>query len=398
MDIFTTSVDALFPSVSSQNAQREQFALSSLEKGLTAYADGKYQEAIRNLKQAVGWAPTSSTALDAYDYITESYLQLGDSQSAIATLKSSIQLAPDRESTRLTLGNLYTTLGQYSDALAEYQQVVRINPSAANRYTLGQGYLGAGLAGEALAQFEQVRQQSPGDPQGYHGIGQAYSAQGRYDLAISAFHSAIDVQEDYWQAYADLGYALVDSGDTAAAREIVTQLQGNDDDLATLLSGYIDTQEKPRLVAAFAATILPYFLNALGPGTEVADLSIYLADPGAEQLMSLSFQFSKEMDAQSVENVANWSITRALGTGSGDGYNYNLALPSTEVSIAETPYAVYYDAETLTATVIFKVQQNDAGTGTIDPSHINFSFTGQDTYGLTMDPTADTYSGFSGAA
>jgi hypothetical protein len=104
------------------------------------------------------------------------------------------------------------------------------------------------------------------------------------------------------------------------------------------------------------------------------------------------------MDSNSVENVLNWNISRAVGTGFGDGYNLNQPLPSTEVDLPSHPYAVTYDSNTQTATVLFKIQQNATADGTIDTKHINFSFSGVDEQGLKMDPKADTYSGYSGIA
>jgi hypothetical protein len=107
------------------------------------------------------------------------------------------------------------------------------------------------------------------------------------------------------------------------------------------------------------------------------------------------FQFSKQMDAASIENVFNWKIERATGSGRGDGYNYDMRLKDTEISLPATPQAVYYDQQAMTATVLFKVSQNANANGTIDPSHINFSFSGKDVVGLSMDKSADMYSGFS---
>jgi hypothetical protein len=75
-----------------------------------------------------------------------------------------------------------------------------------------------------------------------------------------------------------------------------------------------------------------------------------------------------------------------------------MIVPSTEVSIAPTPLAVFYNQDEQTATVVFKLRQNASGDGTLDPSHINFSFSGKDVVGQAMDPSADRYSGFSGFA
>jgi hypothetical protein len=59
---------------------------------------------------------------------------------------------------------------------------------------------------------------------------------------------------------------------------------------------------------------------------------------------------------------------------------------------------VYYNQQDQAATVLFRIRQNATGNGTLDPSHINFSFNGKDVVGLSMDKSADQYSGFSGFA
>ncbi len=91
MDVFSVSADSLFPISSSQNAQKEQYALQYLEKGLTQFTEKNYQEAIQTLKQAVGLAPTAESAIDAYDYIASAYTTLGDHEAAIQTYKASIR-------------------------------------------------------------------------------------------------------------------------------------------------------------------------------------------------------------------------------------------------------------------------------------------------------------------
>jgi hypothetical protein len=65
------------------------------------------------------------------------------------------------------------------------------------------------------------------------------------------------------------------------------------------------------------------------------------------------------------------------------------------VQISPIPVSVAYDASSASATVSFLIQQNAAGTGTIDPSHIMFKFSGSDMYGNTMNTTADEYGGIS---
>ena len=112
----------------------------------------------------------------------------------------------------------------------------------------------------------------------------------------------------------------------------------------------------------------------------------------------MTIQFDKNMDRASVENVANWQISRATGAGPGESYNFGLRIPSTEVGVQGIPEAVAWDEDNLTATVYFKIRQNSKANGTIDPSHIEFRFSGKDIYGLSMDPKADQFTGFKGVA
>jgi hypothetical protein len=104
------------------------------------------------------------------------------------------------------------------------------------------------------------------------------------------------------------------------------------------------------------------------------------------------------MDRESIENPANWLISRAAGQGPGQSYNFGMRVPATEVSIKPIPDAVTWDEDNLTASVYFTITQNASGTGTLDPSHIEFKFSGKDIYGLAMDTQCDQFCGFSGVA
>mgnify|MGYP001596634442 CR=1 FL=1 len=107
------------------------------------------------------------------------------------------------------------------------------------------------------------------------------------------------------------------------------------------------------------------------------------------------FQFNKNMDPISVQDAFNWKISKAAGGEAGvynDGANLH---GEREVSIMPYPIGVSYDPVEGTATVYFRVTQNDTGDGLIDPKHWVFQFSGWAADGKRMDPTADQYSGYS---
>lgn len=398
MSIFDVTANNIFAATLTQSGQLDNLAQRALAQGLQQFIDKKYDQAIITLQRAVGLSPRSTTAINAYDYMARTFIARGDNQAAAEAYQKALKIDSGRDDLHLALGNLYHSQDRFEEARSEYEQAVKINPSAANRYSLGQGYLSTGQYEDALRQFEQVSQLERRKPYGDFGLGQAYAKLGQYDEAVASFERAIAQQADYWDAYAELGYTLVDQGEIERAMEIADTLKGNDSQLASNLSSYIYEKAAPKMTALYASDIYALFPSTLGPSTEVANLGLYLSDPNSSRTFSMVFQFSKQMDWQSVENEQNWNIERNIGTGRGDGYNYSMPLPTTEVSLPSTPDAIYYDASAMTATVLFKVRQNATGDGTIDPSHIKFTFKGHDLVDLAMDAKADEYAGYSGFA
>jgi hypothetical protein len=76
-------------------------------------------------------------------------------------------------------------------------------------------------------------------------------------------------------------------------------------------------------------------------------------------------------------------------------YNNGIAAPSTEVNLPLFPSDIYYDEKGMKATVRFTLTQNSTADGTIDPSHMVFSFNGEDADGNKMDENYDQFMGFS---
>jgi len=395
MSVFEVSASSLFVSPAGQRAQMDNLAKRVLSNALESFVAKDYDQAITQFKRTIGMSPRSDTAINAHDYLARAYLAKGDPEAALAAYEQSVKIDPTRAETHVARGNMLVSLERLDQAAQAYEKAVNLDPSAVNRYSLGQAYLELGRHAEAEAQFARVRDIEPGKPNGEYGLGLAYARQGRATEAIAAFERALALQRDFSLARVELGYVFTDMGETDRAREIVDALQSQDQDLAKALSAYIYEKTPPRMLALPPGGSFP---ATLGPRTQVAALSAYLADANAQQTFSMTFLFSKPMDRSSVENIMNWSISRSRDTGRGDGYNFGFPLPATEITLAGFPVSVSYDPKTLSATVLFSVRQNEHGDGTLDPSHIRFAFRGVDATGLAMHPRADEYSGFSGYA
>jgi tetratricopeptide (TPR) repeat protein len=388
--IGSDSIDVLFSANMRQQDRYDSLSNSALARGITFYQEGNYERAVNEFRRSVGLSTNSSYTQDAYDYMVQSLLKLGRTDDAIKAYKQAIQLNPTNDSYHLNLGNIYFSLGRYDDATSEYNEAVRIAPtSTLNWYSLGQAYLQTENYSGAEQAFKKVNALSPNEAS--FGLGQTYHRMGRYDEAINELESAIADNQDFGNAYLELGAVYADQKEFDKAQEQVSMLSSIDQSLASELSSYIYQMKSPKILAAYSTD----FISTASPGTKVSDLDPSLTEPDASKYFTMHFIFSKEMDASTVASPAYWSITMADGQNPGGAYNWGLPIAPTEVNASPVPVSVVYNPGSQTADVIFRITQNASGDGTLDPSHLVFGFHGQDAYGDPMDPTADEYSGIS---
>ena len=388
-------INDIFSATIQQPAQLEALANGALSKGIDLYTRQDYEGAIKEFRRSIGLAPNSSYSTDASSYMANAYLALGDTQGAIKAYDDALKRSPDRDDIAISLGNVYFAEENYDEAIKAYEKAVSAWPSSGNHYALGQAYMNSGRYSDADNEFNTVLRMDPDKPNGNYGLGLNFSRQGRYEDAILQFKEAIRLDSKFYDGYAEMGYAYADLGEIDQAQRIVDNLEQVAPDLADTLSRYIYKADPPKFMFAYATSGFNYHMPWKTP---LSALDGYLATASAEKTFTMIFQFDKEMDRESVENVLNWSIGRSTQSGPGQAYNFGRPIPDTEVTLPPFPKHVYYDADNLTATVYFTIRQNEAADGTIDPAHMEFKFSGEDAYGHKMDSKNDQFIGFSGVA
>jgi tetratricopeptide (TPR) repeat protein len=396
MDSYTAILtDNLFSATGNQWNGLETLATQALSSGIDKYQNKDYQGAAKDFKRAFGLSPYSSFAYEATQYASMSYQALGETDQAIDAYRQAIKVNSTDDRLHLDIGNLLFGEERYGEAIESYETAVRLYDDSTNRFSLGQAYLKTGRYGDAENQFEKiVRRGGLESRNGYFGLGQTYKAQKKYTAAIAQFERAITQDRDFYSAHIEMGYTYADMGNTEKAREIEKALEDKDASSADTLKRYISKVTPPKLMFAYADSSFKYYMK---PKSSLSALDSYLANAGASQTFSIKFQFTKEMDRDSVEDIFNWNIQRSTETDPGMRYNNGLSLPSTEVKVPLYPIDVYYDENTMSAKVRFQLTQNESADGTIDPSHIVFSFKGLDTDGNRMDEDHDQFMGFSGS-
>lgn len=390
MFIDTSAADKIAASLATQQSSKESIAQSALSNGLTLYQKGKYKEAAASFRQATALKPDY---VDAYNYMSLANQKLGKTTEAINAYKISLSLDGSQDAIHVALANVYSSVKKYEEAQKELKAGIRSNPtSQLVYYTLGLLQLQLGKNSEAEASFRQTVRLVPNDGNAYYGLGAALNKEGRNADAVTQLKKAMDLKADFAPAMAEMGKAYIALGKNDKAQEMITKLQKLRTTQANGFVADLQTQlRQPKMTgvdtkkSSFNAAFGQTALLAIDPTTFI--------QPGASKEFTMTFTFDSTMDAKSVSNVANWSISKARGVSAGL-YDDGLYKPTDRSAMTTTPSRVTYNPVDHSATVYFKLYQDDTVTGTIDTKHLTFSFKGTDANGKKMDTTADQYNGF----
>ena len=385
--------DFLFTSQVQQQGQIDSFAGQALNSGIEKYKQKNYDAAIKDFKRAVGIAPRSSYATNAAIYMANSYINLGDKKSALKSYDDALKLHHNNDTLYVRKGHLLFDMERYKEAEEAYRKAVHIYKNDVSLFSLGQALLQLDRFSEATEAFQEVKRLAPNSVNGDYGLALVYKEQGILEKAVEKFEAITKVKKDFYDAYAELGYIYADLDRFDKAEEMLQILEENAPHLADTLSRYIYKVEEPKFMFVWGNSTFPKSLPAR---TKVSALDSYLQNGDASKEFNMIFQFNKEMEKTSVENIFNWQISRSTKSGAGQFYNFGLPVADTEIKITSFPDQVVYDEKLMLATLTFTITQNAAADGTIDPGHILFKFNGVDTYGNKIADAGDEYSGFTG--
>ncbi|MEJ0028540.1 MAG: tetratricopeptide repeat-containing glycosyltransferase family protein [Rhizomicrobium sp.] len=102
-------------------------------------------------------------------------------------------------------------LGRFTEAVALYDSVIRLNPKAAPAYSnRGLALAALGRADEAIQSYDRAIKLKPDYAEAYNNRGIALRAAQRLNEALRNFERAVTVKPDYAEAYNNLGVVLQD--------------------------------------------------------------------------------------------------------------------------------------------------------------------------------------------
>jgi tetratricopeptide (TPR) repeat protein len=125
-------------------------------------------------------------------------------EDAIPLLESGLQIAPQRADLHAALGESYFMAGKTEKAVAEFHQLLDLDPSARSYAFMGLSYRHLGRFDEALKYFEQGLKLDAHDTSCLFNIGYIAARQGDNAKAEASFQQALKINPDFPEALLEL--------------------------------------------------------------------------------------------------------------------------------------------------------------------------------------------------
>ena len=207
-------------SKASQNCTKALTLQPQLADGLTclgnvSYGTGKYQDAVKQYRQALDLNHDSDEALEG---LASAYSKLGDTKSAEATFKEAIALRPSYWGAYSWLGEFYYDGGRLQEAIEAFQKAIELAPdNYRSYYNLAAIYVLQGQYQKAIEASNRSIQLRP-NFQGYLNLGAAYFLQHRFQDAAAASQGSLQLDVHDGLTWGNLGDALYWSGKRSEAK------------------------------------------------------------------------------------------------------------------------------------------------------------------------------------
>jgi tetratricopeptide (TPR) repeat protein len=162
------------------------------------------------------WTHTLASTKDndiAHNNLANVLLLQGRKDEAVAQYNEALRINPAYTAARNNLGNLLFQTGLEKEAMAQYREALRIDPSdSLTHKNLGIALFKQGHAGEATAQFLQALQSNPANESAHICLGNVLLSQGRPDDAVAQYREAVRIDPADALAHANLCNVLFNFG------------------------------------------------------------------------------------------------------------------------------------------------------------------------------------------
>ncbi len=149
----------------------------------------------------------------AHNNLGNSLRQHGKPDEAIAQYQEVLRLDPQKAEAHYNIGLALMQKGKPEDAIFQYRQALELDPNYLDAYVnLGDALLQEGKVDDAVAQYVAALKIRPNDAVAHYNLGTVLFRQGKVDEAIAHFERAVQIRPDYSDAQNNLGSALFRAG------------------------------------------------------------------------------------------------------------------------------------------------------------------------------------------
>lgn len=170
---------------------------------------GKYDLAVQEFQRAVQADPGNEEGLSGS---ADAYVKLGNPAAAEAAYEKAISLRPNYWGGYSSLGTFYYSQARYDSAIIQFRKVIELAPGNYRGYSnLGAMYVAQGKYAEALDSLNKSIELRP-NLEAFNNLGNAYFQLRRFSDAADAFERGINLDDDDWLLWGNLGDSLFWSG------------------------------------------------------------------------------------------------------------------------------------------------------------------------------------------
>jgi len=142
-------------------------------------------------------------------------------EDAIPLLESALQTSPERADLRAALGESYFMSGKVDKAIAEFKQLIALDPAARSYAFLGLSYRQLGRFDEARKYFEEGLKKDPRNTACLFNMGYIEEHQGHHEAAEHFFEEALRSHPDYPEALLELANLRIAAKRFAEAADLL---------------------------------------------------------------------------------------------------------------------------------------------------------------------------------
>ncbi|WP_419547741.1 tetratricopeptide repeat protein [Microcystis sp.] len=178
-------------------------------KGLALFELSKYQTAIEALQQAINTLPKGEDLKNFHSSILQLqsvvYRYLENYEQALTVINQAISLVPNNPNHYNEKWGVLSELKRYDEGLAAINQAIHLAPRAAWYGNRGVLYYNQQKYELALSDYSKAIDINPNYADAYNNRGNLYKDLQKYDLALSDYSKAIDINPNDALAYNNRG-------------------------------------------------------------------------------------------------------------------------------------------------------------------------------------------------